>query len=113
MLYVSVPDLLVSNLLFVMLYLNRGYFFPLVFNTASSVLSASTVSEDAEIKPRSVATLKRSDHSARSHPLPTLLSKLIEGSPFADEPKTITPTPSHHESKNYPVRICKTLYYVL
>jgi hypothetical protein len=45
-----------------------------IFNTASSAgrLSDSTVSEDAEIEARTVAStalaVRRSNHSARSHP---------------------------------------------
>jgi hypothetical protein len=54
-----------------------GFFFVYGYRTASSAApSDSTVSEDAGIQPRSVATsaltVRRSNHSARSHPHPLL-----------------------------------------
>jgi hypothetical protein len=51
-----------------------------LFNTASS---AAPVSEDAEIEPRTLTTsamaLRRSNHSARFHPVPWQLGKPING----------------------------------
>jgi hypothetical protein len=49
------------------------FFLCTIFNTASSAApSVSTVSEDAGIEPRTVATtaltVRRSNHSAKSHP---------------------------------------------
>jgi hypothetical protein len=50
-----------------------GFFFVTLFNTVSSA-SESTVSEDARIEPRTVATtalaVRRSNHSVRSHTHP-------------------------------------------
>jgi hypothetical protein len=65
-------------------YKQGDFFICTVFNTASSAgPSDSTVSEDAEIEPRTVAisvlAVRRSNHSATSHPPQNIIIFIMAG----------------------------------